>query len=648
MIPTKVAIIEKIGESGVLLPELITRGLAAHDRLKFYLTLLQTAYTHALAPSKPVPNMRTQREASGVDDALLDRVIEGSVDRGSGTVYIPAGCTIVSMVFEESRRMLQPLLVAGTARSDLRGRTDIYKRRLDDLFAHAPVCADDLLTRSTIRVLTKLSENGHDTMHQLAIDLHWELNRLQTSVTMETVDGARVYSILDRERALVRAFMKGVNETISLKFDHPGLGTTAAHEGDRLTIQNELGMTQAHVIVLHVTDLSVILTYADVHSARIRFLQDMLQTYDVGWTPTETPAGEDYEMTVGQFTTESPDHLERFLTYLGSRLVFLIDWNRARKRLTELVGKAEALMLLKWAADHNIGHMAFLKTGEVQLVETAIDRAFAHDMHPGVRLDKWLGADASRSFMMSVLRTTSSGLGAGHSLSLIEDEVEAELLRYLKSNDRQLLADAIDHAAMISALEDHVRQTLGRLKSGTASDEASRTAELALSWTARADQIVRHASRWLHDSDNGHQLRALLGEAEGALLALEETAFLLTLVPQGTDAKMLSLLGGLSHMVGGAVRQYVDCLEESRDLSSTSLRADVESFLVAVDRLVDLGRQTHAAKRALTEKLLRGSADFHQLYVVASLAHELEKAATSLSRCGPIVRDYVLRTRLSR
>ena len=45
MIPTKVAIIEKIGESGVLLPELITRGLAAHDRLKFYLTLLQTAYT---------------------------------------------------------------------------------------------------------------------------------------------------------------------------------------------------------------------------------------------------------------------------------------------------------------------------------------------------------------------------------------------------------------------------------------------------------------------------------------------------------------------------------------------------------------------------------------------------------------------------
>jgi len=648
MVPTKVAIIEKIGESGVLLPELITRGLAAHDRLKYYLTLLLTAYTHALTPSRPAPSLRTQREASGLDDVSLDRVIESSVDRGSETVYIPGGCVTVATVFEESRRMLQPLLMAGTARSDLRGRTEIYKRRLDDLFAHAPVCADDLLTKSTIRVLTKLSENGHDTMHQLAIDLHWELNRLQTSVTMETVDGARVYSILDRERPLIRAFMKGINETASLKLDHPGLGTTAAHEGERLTIQNELGMTQAHVLVLHVAALSVAVTYADVHPARIRFLQEMLQTYDVEWTLAETPAGEDYEMTVGQFTAATHDHLERFLTFLGSRLVFLIDWNRARKRLTRLVSKTDALALLKWAADNNIGHMAFLKAGDVQLIETALERAFLHELRPGARLDKWLGADAARSFLMSVLRTTSSGLAAGHSLSLIEDEVEAELLRYLQSNDRQMLADAADHAAMISALDENVRQTLGKLKNGDGHDEASRTAELALSWVSRADQIVRHAGRWLHDSENDHQLRALLAQAESAVSALEETAFLLTLVPPGTDAKMLSALGGLSHLVGGAVRQYVDCLEESRDLSTASVRSDVENFLLTVDRLVDHGRQAHAAKRALTEKLLRGSGDFHQLFVVANLAHEFERAATSLSRCGPIVRDYVLRTRLSR
>jgi hypothetical protein len=648
MIPAKVTIIEKIGESGVLLPDLITRGLAAHDRLKYYLTLLQTAYTFAQAPTKPAPTLRVQREASGLEDVVLDRTIDGSVDRGGGTVYIPGSCTIVSTIFEESRRMLQPLLTAGAARSDLLGRTEIYKRRLDDLFAHAPVCADDLMTRSTIRVLTKLLENGHDTMHQLAVDLHWELNRLQTSVTMETVDGARVYSVVDGDRALIRAFMKGVNETASLKFDHPGLSTTAAREGDCLTIQNDLGGTPSHVLVIHIAGLSVTLTYADVHRSRIRFLQELLQPYDVQWTRGATPAGEEHEVRIGEFTADSPEHLDRYLNFLGSRLVFLIEWNRARKRLTELVGKTDALTLLKWSADNNIGHMAFLKAGDVQLVESAIERAFAHELRPGARLDKWLGADAARTFLMSVLRTTSSGLRAGHSLSLLEDEIEAELLRYLQSNDRQMLADAADHAGMISALDDHVRRTLLRLKAGDGHDEASRNAELAVSWTARADQIVRHAGRWLHATHTDHQLYELITEAENAVLALEEVAFLLTLVPQGIDSKMLSLLGGLAHLVGGAVRQYIDCLEESRDLSTTSARAEVDSFLLTVDRLSELGRQAHTAKRALTEKLLRGPGDFHELFVVASLAHEFERAATALSRCGPIVRDHVLRTRLSR
>jgi hypothetical protein len=648
MIPAKVAIIEKIGESGVLLPELINRGLAASDRLKYFLQLLQAAYTHALAPTEPLPNLRIQREASGLDDVQLDRVIEGSVDRGSGTVYVPGSCAIVATMFEESRRMLQPLLVAGAARSDLRTRTEIYQRRLDDLFAHAPVCADDLLTKSTIKTLTKLSENGHDTMHQLVIDLHWELNRVQASVTMETVDGARVYSLLEGERALVRAFMKGINETASLKFDRPGLATTAAHEGDRLTIQNDLGLTKAHVILVHVAELSVTLTYADMHRPRWQFLQELLQPYAVQWTPPEMPAGEDYEIAVGHYTAGTPEQLERFLRFLGSRLVFLIEWNRARKRLTQLVSKTDALALLKWAAENNVGHMGFLKAGDTQLIETAVERAFSHEMRPVARLDKWLGADAARSFLMSVLRTTSSGMSAGHSLSLIEDEIEADLLRYLQTSDRQMLADAADHASMISALDDHVRRTLTRLKAGDGHDEASRTAELALTWTVKADQIVRHAGRWLHASNNDQQLRVLLGEADSAVAALEETAFLLTLVPPATDAKMLSLLAGLAHLVGGAVRQYMDCLEESRDLSTVSVRSDVESFLVTVDRLVDLGRQAHTAKRTLTEKLLRGPGDFHELFVVASLAHEFERAATALSRCGPIVRDYVLKTRLSR
>ena len=79
------------------------------------------------------------------------------------------------------------------------------------------------------------------------------------------MDGATVYGLTDTDRALVAAFMAGVNSTAPLKFDHPGLGTTATHAGDRLVIQNDIGTTDAHVLVLHVVGLTLTVMYTDIH-----------------------------------------------------------------------------------------------------------------------------------------------------------------------------------------------------------------------------------------------------------------------------------------------------------------------------------------------------------------------------------------------
>jgi len=638
---TKLTILERTGARAMLLPELITRGLAANDRLKYYLTLLQAAQAHASAPHQPAQTLRTQREASGVDDASLDQVVQGSVDRGGHSIYIPGACVIVESLFEELRRMLEPIRVAGTAHADLRGRVDVYQRRLDDLIAHAPPCSEDQLTVGAIRALTRLSGNGHDTLHQLVVDLHWELNRLQTSASTESIDGASAYGVQESDRGLVRAFMKGVNETAALKFDHPGLGTTATRDGDRLSIQNDLGMTPSTGLVIHVTGLSVALTYTDIHHARVRFFQEMLQPYDLAWTVPLEAAGNDHEVCVGRFAPDTRDQLERFLTFLGSRLVFLIDWNRARKRLARLVGKTDALGLLKWAAENNLGHRAFLKAGDIRLVETALERAAPLKMRPGARLDEWLGRDAARSFLMSVLRMTSSGLRAGHSVSLIDDEIESELLRHVQTNDRHVFGEAADHAVVISALADRVRRTLMRLTGGESGDETPRPAETTHTWPAPSDQIVR-PGRPDYRAGDAHHLRPLLRDADRAADAIDETAFLLTLIPEAIAPKSLSMLGGLADIVVRSVREYARCLEESRGLSAASSRSEVDGFLLTVDRLVDLGREAHAAKRAITERLLHGPAEFHELYVVASITHGFEQAATALSRCGPIVREYVL------
>ena len=148
--------------------------------------------------------------------------------------------------------------------------------------------------------------------------------------------------------------------------------------------------------------------------------------------------------------------------------------------------------------------------------------------------------------------------------------------------------------------------------------------------------------------DDAQQLRPLLIEAAGAAEALEETAFMLPLIPADIDAALFALLDALADRVHATTREYLRCLEEGQDLSRTSERLDVDSFLMTIDRLSALGRDTSFAKRAFTERLLRGSGDCRELYALTTVADGFERAASALSRCGAIVRDQVLRTRLAR
>ena len=51
----------------------------------------------------------------------------------------------------------------------------------------------------------------------------------------------------------------------------------ATRSGDRLLIQNDIGTTDAHVVVITVKDDAVTVTYTDVHRARAKFFVDLLR-----------------------------------------------------------------------------------------------------------------------------------------------------------------------------------------------------------------------------------------------------------------------------------------------------------------------------------------------------------------------------------
>jgi hypothetical protein len=119
-------------------------------------------------------------------------------------------------------------------------------------------------------------------------------------------------------------------------------------------LQNDIGTTDAHVLVVHVEGLRAQLTYTDVHMQRLLFFQSLFEGWrSAGRTPARAPTMpmEDgvYHLCIGTFTARKAKELEDYLAFLGSRLVFLIDWNRARKRLRQLLPKKDALALLKWA-----------------------------------------------------------------------------------------------------------------------------------------------------------------------------------------------------------------------------------------------------------------------------------------------------------
>ena len=99
------------------------------------------------------------------------------------------------------------------------------------------------------RITSTAAPTG-DSLHQLVMDAHRSLNRLQTNIATTYVDGAAAYGLEEDDHALVAAFMAGVHDTEHLKLEHPGLMATATNTNGRLLIENDLGSTSEHVIVV--------------------------------------------------------------------------------------------------------------------------------------------------------------------------------------------------------------------------------------------------------------------------------------------------------------------------------------------------------------------------------------------------------------
>lgn len=647
----KARIIDVLGEQALLLPMQVNEALAANDRAKYFMTLLQLAREHADHPDLPPPDLKAERQACGVADDGLDRVIPFSRKEGPNRYHIPAAGRIHELLLADVRRMLAPV-AAKTGETPAEG-AGALERRVSALVGQAAPPAEDRIAGDAIDRLTSAQPDAGDSVHLVVMELHKALNRLQQRLATETIDGAQVYGVGDEDRPLIAAFMAGVARTRGLKFDHPGLGTTATRTGGRLVLQNDIGMTDAHVLVVHVEPPRATLTYTDVHIERLLFFQGLFDAFAVDWQDTlsRRAAGlsEDlYHLCVGTFTGADPERLRAYLTFLGSRLVFLIDWNRARKRLRKFAPRAVCLEVLRWAADHDVGHRGWLALGGEQLLFDALQAAGRLSLPPGRQLADVLGRERTAEFLKFVLQTASAGLQAGQSEFLIRDQISAELRHYIDTAHQGLLAVAAEHAALIVELALAVRDLL--LAAGPAVDRGlvERTVRRAQRWEHRADELVNRCRAAHGRGDAPAPVVELLVAADDVADGLEETVFWISLLPDVVTAGMAGPLSDLAGLALQGAQEYLKVVENARYLHHGSPREEVADFLEAVDRVLTVEHQTDNAQRRAQAGILHFPGDFKQWHLVDTIAGRLEGAADALLRSALVLRDYILREVLRR
>lgn len=629
----KTEVLAAIGESGLQRPAAVNAALAANDRVKYGLSLLQMAAAHADQPSQPAATLKRERVTCGIDDESLDAVT--AAGRREGSFYaIPGLGGVLARIRADMRIMAAPVIEA---------RLPGFAERLDaQLAAMPPADADGIEAGVLVAMCRANPEPDGDSLHRLVMDLHKELNALQASLAEETIDGAASYGLKPDDRPRVGAFMAGVNRTAGLKFNHPGLATTATRAGTRLVIQNDIGTTDAHVIVIHVEDLSVTVTYTDVHPERLRFFQDLLSAHPVQWEVTQSgqlSGGAQFHMATGRLDAADDAACKVYLAHLGSRLVFLIDWNRARRQLRSFLPGGSRVGLLRWAAGQEIGHRAFLALGGAKLVNLAIEAAGGSAIHFGDRLSDVLGVPETEAFLRFVLRASRDCLLEHGSPSLLRDRIRAELARHFNNEERRLLKLAGDHAGLIFELACLVRD--GALAAGE--DSIQKHQVRAARFEHDADRIVSDVRQAVRKRPDYVAFIPLMHAADDAADELEDAMFLLaqfgpTQLPDAVLEKLQTLTGLLVE----AAQEWVKALLDAVHAKDPGAGEDADDFLVAIDRVLALEHEADDAERALTATSVRYATDFRQLHLCSSVGSRLEEAADALKRASLTLRDRVL------
>ena len=215
----KTTIVAHLGESAVLLPQLLSRALDANERAKLRMTVLQDALAHAEQPSAPVRKLQSEGRAFGLDDVALDGTVSSARLINGKHLALPGGRALIQGLCQDIKLMVEPLKTGDpkTAKS--------FSERLDAVDGELSSLADDVVPRDLVASITSARREGRDTAHLLVMDLHRAINRLSAKTAVEILAGASVHGLEVSYWPKVGGPPCGVSiGTCHPAFGHPGVG----------------------------------------------------------------------------------------------------------------------------------------------------------------------------------------------------------------------------------------------------------------------------------------------------------------------------------------------------------------------------------------------------------------------------------------
>lgn len=635
----KSRIIEELGQGEILLPGLVAEGLRANDRAKVRMSVLQAAAEHARNPEAQPADLVAECRNAGVDVVATRSLVSGARKTASGVIEAPDLAKLGESLVGDVATMIRAVGAADAREGEA------AEDRLAAIKSKVRL-GEAQIAEAEIVELTSVSGDGRDSLHRLVMDLHKALNRLAVRCADEMLDGAHTHGLTNEDKASVAAFMRGLNRTKGLKFDHPGLDTIATRAGTRLVIQNDIGTTDAHVLLVGVDGLSVTITHTDVHESRAKFFIKLFERFPVHWSGLQTKKkadlakGDTFYLVTGTLEAESPEARDNFLAAIGASLVFLIDWNKARKAIRKLLNNRDAIRVLDWAARHEIGHRAFLELGGIELVAAVVRHAAPDRIGFGEDLGEVLGRDASVDFLKTTLRLSTEAVRQRRSPRSVREALEADLAGRIDRTESSLLTTVVRQMGLARDIAAAIAGDLSAYERRSGSSQAA-TAFRAKRIEEKADAIALDARAAIVRTQASVIVARLVDTAENAIDELEQAAFFATLIPPKIDPNVLQPLNELcaaaAEGTGAAARglEAAACIGEGE-------RSDNDDALAATDRLSELEHVADRAERRVTEVLLRSEGDLRSALCVLELARSLERATDRLSAVGHLLHDHVM------